>query len=301
MRSRARLCGSRRGVALAVVVLLTAALAVLAHAAFVLARTEGLVARGEARRMEAAYRAAAALAWLERRADTLPPTGLHVTPRGSVDVVRLTAEVSLLRAPLEGLPSGESRARILFSPDVGVRVIRPSALILGGGIIRQSRARVEPAPDSSVCPPGVGPPGPMAVWGWSVPDSPHPALGPIDLERLLVRLPALPPGRARLDGFTVGGGTGSLTLEAEGSGLIAVRGDLVVGRGAVLTGWVWVGGDLRVEEGATFAGMADVGGRLHVADGARVIGDPCAAARALVAAPVLRRPWGVGPWAWPSS
>jgi hypothetical protein len=83
----------------------------------------------------------------------------------------------------------------------------------------------------------------------------------------------------------------SLTLNGgEGQGLLLVRGDLHLTRGARFQGVLLVAGDLRLDDGAVFLGIARVSGNLRVDGGARVSARLCPALLALEAESRLRRP-----------
>jgi hypothetical protein len=91
----------------------------------------------------------------------------------------------------------------------------------------------------------------------------------------------------------------SLTLNGgEGQGLLVVRGDLHLTRGARFHGLALVSGDLRVDDGAVFVGMARVSGSLRVNHAARVSGRLCPALLALEAEPRLRRPLALPGSGW---
>lgn len=290
----------RHGVALAVVVLITMALAILAHAALLLAHTEALVARADARRVQGSYRAAAELAAAERGLDSLPGSGALQAGQGTAGVMRLSGELALLLAEVSGVGSGEARARLLYAPDPATRVARRRAgIVAGAGVIRLPGALLGTAVDSD-CPPEAPVFPLLPVWGIAEPAVPHPALGPIPLPALVSRLPARAPGELGVDSALAAGIPGDARVLGQGRVVLAVEGDLVLGSGTALSGWLWVGGELAVEAGARFHGVADVGSVLRLAGTAEFHVDPCVAFRALRAAPDLRRPWGIGPLAWPA-
>lgn len=315
--------GPRAGVALALVILMTLALAALAHAALVMTRTEGWVARSEGRRVEREYAAVAGVAWVAAL-DTLPSSGVQGTPYAPVRVHRLSPEVALLEAE-DAWASGEGRGRLLWAPHPVERLRdRVAVLQLGGHLLAAPDAWVgPPAEPEGPCPQGA----PLLPPWTRVVRPSHPGLGPAPLERLLERLSPLPgavldpgplpdstapcpPGRGWGDPARPGGGClgvwgeggspGSLRLEGWAQGVLVVQGDLVLAPQGRFRGWLWVGGDLQLEPGSVFSGVADVGGHLRVAGGARVEADACAGARALAAAPGLVRPWTLGPPAWPA-
>lgn len=299
--SRRSPLGGRRGIALAAVLLITVALSVMAHAALLLSRTEVLITRSEVRRLEGTYQATASIAAVEADLDSLPWTGPLPAPWGSVEALRLGAELVLLRVPIPGIASGEGRARVLWAPHPPTRLRRrTAAVVVGGAVVRALGAVLAPSDPGAPCPEGTAPPPGLLTWARPSSGDLHPALGPVTMGELLIRLPPAFPGTLPLDSVLARGVPGSLAVTGTGRGVLVVEGDLVLGEGAALEGWVWVGGDLVIQGGATFTGMADVGGDLLVEAGAEVRADACVAAGALVGTGALRRPWGIGPLAWPS-
>lgn len=286
----------RSGMAVAAVLLVTLALLVMAHGALLLARTESLVARFEAGRVAADYRAATALAEVEYRLDSLPGEGSYPTPYGSVSSRRLSPEVALLVAAGD-VRGAEGRGRLLFAPDARARLLgRSGGIIVAGAVIRSAEARVGVA-SAGAC--SWGSPT-IPVFVRSTPGEPHPALGPVPVEDLLARLPESAPGSVVPDSAFALGVAGDANVTGSGAGVLAVTGDLVLSAGAELRGWLWVGGDFTLLAGARFDGFADVGGVLRLEGDGTYYMDACSAARALSAAADLRRPWGVGPLGWPA-
>lgn len=167
-------------------------------------------------------------------------------------------------------------------------------------MMRDPGAALSPADPGAPCGDGTTPPPGLLAWARAQAGDPHPSLGPVPLDGLLSRLPAFPPGPLALDSALARGVAGSAAAAGSGTGVLAVAGDLLLVAGAELEGWLWVGGDLVIQDGARFRGMADVGGSLRLDAGATLVADPCAASRALGAAKPLRRPWGIGPLAWPA-
>lgn len=117
---------------------------------------------------------------------------------------------------------------------------------------------------------GVGTPGPLeeggvclpdAPWSWGDPDRPASACG----GHVAVR--------AVEGDLTVAGGVGQA--------LLVVRGDLTLGEGARLYGFVAVGGALRITGAARLTGLAEARGGVTVDEGATVRGSACWAVRAL--------------------
>lgn len=289
------IASGRSGMAVAVVLLVTLALFAMAHASLLLARTESLVARYDARRIELAYRAAAALAEAEANLDALPGDGGLATAYGLVSARRLSSETAVLTAR-PGLPGAEGRGRVLFAPDPDTRVRRrPAGIVVGEAVIRSAESRTFTAAAS--CTPA---PGPIAVWIRPASPDGHPGLGPVPLEALLERLPLRSTGTLLVDSTFVVGVDGNAAAEGSGEGVLAVQGDLVVTSGASVRGWVWVGGDLTLEPGSRLSGFADVGGTVRIGGDAVYEVDACAARRAISGAFELRTPWGVGPLAWPA-
>ena len=283
---------SRRGFAIGLVVILTLALALLAHAALLLARTEVWITRIEGRRLEAWTRAGAALARYHADADSLPTPGSGTTPFGAVRASRLSPEVAILTAHA-GYGGGTSpvpvgRARLLYAPDPLVRVAQRTAGIQGGeGLFLEGSARVGSAQGGAGCDASIP----------ALPDFRRrefteytPLLGILSFRDLTDRVPA--PGGWR-------DASGSWILGDTLAGAWALEGPAVVAENAVVRGWLWVLGDLRVQAGAVVEGLLDVSGRVEVASGASILVSPCAAAGAASRAPGLRSPWRVGPEAWP--
>lgn len=290
----------RQGIALTAVVLITVALVVLAHAALLLSHAESMVARADARRVEGGYQAAANLAAAERTLDSLPGSGPLAVDEGAVEAVRLSGELVLLRATVSGVSSGETRARLLYAPDPAIRTARRRAGIVAGvGVQRAPGAFLGPAADRACSPEGPTLPG-LTVLERAETGALHPALGPISLPELTARLPDRMPGTLAVDSTLVAAIRGNGRAVGEGRVVLAVEGDLVLGSGAILSGWVWVGGELVLQEGARFSGMADVGSILRMEEATEFHVDACAGLHALRAAPDLLRPWGVGPLAWPA-
>ncbi|HSG46677.1 MAG TPA: hypothetical protein VLA43_02565, partial [Longimicrobiales bacterium] len=239
---------SRDGVALAAVLLLTVALAVMAHAALLFSRSEVLVTRSEMRRLEGSYRAAAALASVELGLDSLPGTAALGTPWGPMAAVRLGAEMALLRMSVTASPSGEGRSRLLWAPHPQARLRgRSAAVVVGGAVVRELGAVVAPADPGAPCPAGATSPSVLLPWARAWPGQLHPSLGPVPLDALLARLPPGMPGPFPLDSAVARGIAGSSAAIGTGRGVLAVAGDLVLQTGTELGGWVWVGGDRVVE------------------------------------------------------
>lgn len=101
--------GREEGLALGLVVVVTTALALMAHAALVLARTGRWLVEVEANRVEALSAAEAALNRVSSVLDSLPGTGLRPTEFGVVRVTRPGPELALLTTSPTG--SGEEIGR----------------------------------------------------------------------------------------------------------------------------------------------------------------------------------------------
>lgn len=305
MRRGSRLSGRQRGIALPAVLLVTLALAVMAHAAVVVAGTESAVARMDAGRVTRDRQAAAALAALELAAEELPPAGVTWQASVRVAISRLSPETALMVARGAGPPGtvlGAGRARILWAPDPGTRLAgRTAGLQVAGGVAVAAGAVVGPSPDPAPCPAGSGPPVPGPVWALPNPGGVHPGLGPVPIQELIDRLGPRPPGELALDSAMEAGVRGDLRIRGAGSGVLAVAGTLTLEPGTRMEGWLWVEGDLVIRGDARLEGIADVGGVIQVETGGTVQSDPCLAAGLLAGAAALRRPWGVGPLAWPAS
>jgi len=280
-------------------ILVALAVTALAHAALVLAGTEAVVTRTDARRLEATRNAAASLALLEGTLDSLPWTGSVELPFGRVSATRLSPEVALLMADGFGLQTPESRGRVLWAPHADSRLRARTGWL-------QSPSPVLVAPggemgvyDGTPCAAG---PVPLPRPGWAAPEGwgTRPRLGPVPLEHLASRLPSLVPGEIGVDSAVFAAVPGSARVSGHAAGVMVVQGSLVLTPGAVLEGWVFVAGDLLLEGGARFRGLADVGGVLRVDASGAVLPDPCAGIGALAASIPWRRPWGIGPLAWPA-
>lgn len=291
----------RAGIALPVVLLVTLALAVMAHAVLVVAGTESAVARTDAARVVRERREAAALAALEYASDSLPPAGRATWTSVGVAILRLSGETALLVSRDGGSAGAPGRARILWAPDPSGRLRDRAAWVqTDGGVVAASGAVVRRSTDPAPCPNGVVPPPSVPVWGRPIHRGPHPGLGPVPITALVHRLSARPPGRVNLDEEMAAAVQGDVQAEGAGRGVLAVGGTLTLQSGSHLDGWVWVSGDLVVEADARFHGVADVGGTVRVGSGGVVQADPCLAAEILGGTGALRRPWGIGPLAWPA-
>ena len=291
----------RHGVALALVLLVTLALAVMAHASLALAGTEARIARLEARRVAMDREAAAAVAQAELLADSLPPAGDVPLPAGRARASRLSAEVVLLTGWTGDTSWAPRRARILWAPDPHIRLsTRRAWLQAGVGVEADPGALVESAPEPSPCPDGNGPVQGRPDWGLPPEFGPHPGLGPVPLNEMVARVGGRPPGPLALDSALTVAVEGDASARGDGSGVILVDGSLNLDPGTQFRGWLWVAGDLVVRSGARLTGLADVGGSIRVESQGVIHTDPCAAMGALGASSALRRPWGVGPLAWPA-
>ncbi len=325
MRPRA-VSRSDSGVAVAVALLFGLALVLLAHGTLVLARTERWVAAREGARLAAEGRArAAVLSLVAASSESLPGPGVHQTAHGPVDVAAGGEELRTLisrpgSAPGEG--SSVGWGAVMAAPDPVARVLGREAAFRVGGVSFIGGSSILAGAPGDPCPPEVAAGTPGGV-GPLPPGDTLPGLGPLSLADLVTRLPGLGTDVLRLtpDGIPGCGEVGSfgdplrpgscpgswgsaariggLRLEGTGQGVLAVTGDLVLGAGAVLRGWVWVGGALRLEGDARLVGSADVGGDLTASPGAALEADGCAAAVALASTPALTRPTLVGPPAWP--
>lgn len=318
--------------ALAVVVLACLLLTLAAHALLLMARTEALITRLDARRLEAGHRARARLHGAAARLDSLPPpTSPSVDPeRGGLRIRRPSAEVAVLEAGPGRSRAGSAGAHVLllYAPDPATRAARRTAGLRASRIRRAPGVTIEA--ERAICTASLT--APALLPGGPPPDPvpggpPFPGIGGLDLARLLDRLPVVPTGRLEADPVVDGPGdcvpgpgnwgdplrpgggcvsryrsgaaAGNVAFSGSGQGLLVVDGDLTLERDSHFRGWLVVAGTLRLEAGARLRGVADGGLEIVLEPGAEVHPDRCAGAEALDAAPGLRRPWRIGPPGWP--
>jgi hypothetical protein len=193
------------------------------------------------------------------------PTGV-VDVRGVLDATDLVA-VSPPLDPEACAPWGvDLAAYYLSDPLAGVGALPDTTPSLG--LLDFATVLAE----ADVVVAGAGSPAPVEVgggcltsepWNWGDPERPWRPCGPY---------------------FPLVGAHGSL-LVSGGSGqiVLAVDGDLVLGPGARLRGFVLTTGKLRLETGAGIEGLALAAGGVELEAGARVVGSGCSAVRALAA------------------
>lgn len=289
----------RQGGAILLVVLSLLVLAALSHGALVLALGEGAaVALGRER---ASLRLAAEGvrdAWLEAPHPFPSPGGFHrvwsTTPEGRTLEVRSSGVgpgVALVEvAPVDGPGAGRPLARGI------ARWLDASGLAAGARVpalglhelLPATGVGVDPAPCSVPTPP---------VGGWVPPRGALPSLGPWPVEELARMAEgagmasAWAPGGDGEDAAVAGlhGGRGAFALRDRAvRGILAVEGELVLGKGAAIAGVVLVSGGVRMESGAEVAGMIRAGGGIRVEQGALLTGAPCTVREVLEAlAPLL--------------
>lgn len=289
------------GGALLLVILVLLVLSALAHAALVLAVEESRVVALEWELERSRHLARGGVEGALHALEELPPPGTEVTlevptPAGFPVRVRLRGAAPGL-ATAEAVPEGAAP---------GLPVRRP----LARGVVRAlvlpelaAEARVPVAGRTTVTvdPASLGSDPDCIAGGWAPRPAPGPAaspsLGPFPVEELARMGGGEGAGGEASGGATppsLHGAVGAVERRHwQGSGVLAVDGDLVLGEGVDFRGVVLVSGGARLESGARVTGMVRAGGHLRVEAGAGVLGSPCAVLEALAPLAALTAPAGV--------
>jgi len=289
------------GAALVAAVVLGVALTLLGHAALVLG---GTMARAAQIDQEATERDAAMMRSLAAAIggmDSLHLESGDAQLRGH----RLSAEILLLVAA----DSTGGRAGAVWAPDPATRVGSLAAGVVTGTTPSFStRARIEQEVETGAdCPEG-GLTGGVAPWAsLGGPDSIALAFGPVEGHRWRARIE--PSGAEP-------GGAGAAEIEGEGAPaavwwggdavlndtlrnvMLWVDGELQLGPGALLEGWVALTGDLHMEAESRIRGVVRAGGALRMHETARIRVARCPLARLLDRVDQLRAPHALAPFGW---